>query len=80
MNNDQIKQLANEAGASLPINMNNFFLNANDLSAMIELAISKERRACANICHMAADAFPVADARAGASVCAKNINARSEVK
>ncbi len=50
MTQDEIMQLAKDAGLRIDVRGTYFFVGFGELSDLLDLAITKEREACAKIC------------------------------
>jgi hypothetical protein len=50
MTQDEIMQLAKDAGLRIDVRGTYFFVGFGELSDLLDLAITKEREACAKVC------------------------------
>jgi hypothetical protein len=78
MTQDEILQLAKDAGLRIDVRGKYFFVGFVELSDLLDSAIIKEREACAKVCEQHFDGMTMLG---GAYVaCAKAIRARGEEK
>ena len=56
MTQDEIIEMARQAGAYSPTNENDWSFELSDIEAFAKLVAAKEREACAQICEQFADA------------------------
>ena len=70
MTQDEIMQLAKDAGLRIDVRGTYFFVGFGELSDLLDSAITKEREACAKVCE-----YNFSD---GALIIAEAIRARGE--
>jgi hypothetical protein len=76
MTQDEIMQLAKDAGLRIDVRGTYFFVGFGELSDLLDAAITKEREACAKVCEQHPDGMTMLG---GAYVaCAKAIRARGD--
>jgi hypothetical protein len=76
MTQDEIMQLAKDAGLRIDVRGKYFFVGFVELSDLLDAATAKEREACAKLCKQHPDGMTMLG---GAYVaCAKAIRARGE--
>jgi hypothetical protein len=76
MTQDEIMQLAKDAGLRIDVRGKYFFVGFVELSDLLDAATAKEREACAKLCEQHPDGMTMLG---GAYVaCAKAIRARGE--
>ena len=77
MTQDEIMQLAKDAGLRIDVRGTYFFVGFSELSDLLNAAIIKEREACAKVCeHIDTAAF--GGERPAPNDCAAAIKARGE--
>ena len=75
MTQDEIMQLAKDAGLRIDVRGTYFFVGFGELSDLLDAAITKEREACAKLVEAESHMFATLDA---AKSLAKGIRARGE--
>jgi hypothetical protein len=79
MTQDEIMQLAKDAGLRIDVRGKYFFVSFVELSDLLDSGITKEREACARVCeHIDTAAF--GGKRPAPNDCAAAIRARGEEK
>ena len=80
MTQDEIMQLAKDAGLRIDVRGTYFFIGFGELSDLLDSAITKEREACANLCWKNEDdnAFVNHGGKRLDLLCAELIKARGE--
>lgn len=74
MTQDEIMQLAKDAGLRINVRGTYFFVGFGELSDLLDAAITKEREACAKVC----DSFQARDVGMQPAECAGAIRARGK--
>jgi hypothetical protein len=77
MTQDEIMQLAKDAGLRIDVRGTYFFVGFGELSDLLDLAITKEREACAKVCEQI-DTAAFGGERPAPNDCAAAIRARGE--
>jgi hypothetical protein len=77
MTQDEIMQLARDAGLRIDVRGTYFFVGFGELSDLLDAAITKEREACAKVCEQI-DTAAFGGERPAPNDCAAAIRARGE--
>ena len=77
MTQDEIMQLAKDAGLRIDVRGTYFFVGFSELSDLLNAAIIKEREACAKVCEQI-DTAAFGGERPAPNDCAAAIRARGE--
>jgi hypothetical protein len=77
MTQDEIMQLAKDAGLRIDVRGTYFFVGFGELSDLLDVAIIKEREACAKVCEQI-DTAAFGGKRPAPNDCAAAIRARGE--
>jgi hypothetical protein len=77
MTQDEIMQLAKDAGLRIDVRGKYFFVGFGELSDLLDVAITKEREACAKLCEQI-DTAAFGGERPAPNDCAAAIRARGE--
>jgi hypothetical protein len=77
MTQDEIMQLAKDAGLRIDVRGTYFFVGFGELSDLLDSAITKEREACAKVCDELHWPWHIGD-DSGPKQCAIAIRARGE--
>ena len=77
MTQDEIMQLAKDAGLRIDVRGTYFFVGFGELSDLLDAAITKEREACAKVCEQI-DTAAFGGERPAPNDCAAAIRARGE--
>ena len=77
MTQDEIMQLAKDAGLRIDVRGTYFFVGFGELSDLLNAAITKEREACAKVCEQI-DTAAFGGERPAPNDCAAAIRARGE--
>jgi hypothetical protein len=77
MTQDEIMQLAKDAGLRIDVRGTYFFVGFGELSDLLDAAITKERETCAKVCEQI-DTAAFGGERPAPNDCAAAIRARGE--
>lgn len=75
MTQDEIMQLAKDAGLRIDVRGTYFFVGFGELSDLLDSAITKEREECAKICDEYSATGKIEEFDRGWLACAKNVAA-----